>query len=146
MYLMTKPMKIFTLSIFAFIIGVSALAQQASSEGDFMNKVFKPVQESEAVYYRNITATAEGYGGTVCWMNGTVRMTGFFTSSSNEELVKHGNFVFYYDNGNVESSGYYEHGIKVGSWKRFTSDGTARTDRYYKPESADFIRDVMAGK
>ena len=143
---MTKPIKLFALSIFACLTGVMALAQQASSERDFMDKVFKPVQESEAVYYLDLTATSEGYGGTVCWMNGTVRMTGFFKESSTEELIKHGNFIFYYDNGKIESSGYYEHGIKVGSWKRFTSDGTAKTDRYYKPESAAFIREVMAYK
>lgn len=143
---MTKPMKTFTLSILTCFMGVAAVAQQASSERDFMDKVFKPVSEKEAAYYRDIISIEDGFGGSIYWINGDLRMTGFYNNKIDGEFVKHGNFVFYYADGTVESSGYYENGIKVSAWKRFTANGTPRTDRYYKPESADFIRDAMAGK
>lgn len=143
---MTRPMKTLTLSILALLMGYSTFAQQASSDRDYLSKVFKPVAEAEAAYYRDITTAGEDFSGTVHWMNGTLRMTGFYKKDKDGELIKHGSFIYYYDNGNIESSGYYEKGVKVGAWKRFTADGTARPDRYYNPESAEFIRNVMAGK
>jgi antitoxin component YwqK of YwqJK toxin-antitoxin module len=78
-------------------------------------------------------------------MKGSLRMTGTMVPLG-DSMTEHGIFVYYYENGQVESEGYYEHGIKVGAWKRYTVKGSERPDRYYKPESANFIRHVMAGK
>ena len=127
-------------------MGTAVLAQNAPADRDFMNKVFKSSSKGEAVYYRDLTPTAEGFSGSVYWNNGDLRMTGFYKEDNDGGLVKHGDFIFYYDNGNIESLGSYEYGIKVGAWKRFTTDGKARPNRYYKPDSADFIRNAMAGK
>jgi antitoxin component YwqK of YwqJK toxin-antitoxin module len=143
---MKKPMKLFLLSIIACQMGTAVLAQNAPADRDFMDRVFKSSSKGEAVYYRDLTPTAEGFSGSVYWINGDLRMTGFYKEDNEGGLVKHGDFIFYYDNGNIESLGSYEYDIKVGAWKRFTTEGTARPNRYYKPDSADFIRDAMAGK
>lgn len=35
----------------------------------------------------------------------------------------HGTAVFHYENGQVESTGNYDHGIKTGQWKNFDTTG-----------------------
>ena len=35
----------------------------------------------------------------------------------------HGPSKYYYQNGFVESEGYYEHGLKKGSWKNYNNEG-----------------------
>ena len=143
---MKNPMKLFLLSVIAFQMGMNVLAQNTPADRDFMDRVFKCSSKGEALYYRELKPTAEGFSASVYWINGDLRMTGFYKEDNEGGLVKHGDFVFYYDNGNMESLGCYEYGIKVGAWKRFTREGKARPNRYYKPDSANFIRDAMAGK
>ena len=129
---------------FTWLFALSGSTQNGSDK-EYLNNVFQTVSKSEAVYYQETSNQADGsITCHVYFMNGDIRMTGRYIQETNE-LVKHGMFTYYYDNGSIESSGYYEKGIKVGSWKRFSSNGVQRPDRFYSAESADFLRDVMGG-
>ena len=129
---------------FTSLFALSGFAQNESTK-EYLNNVFKSVSKSEAVYYRESAVQNDGFVTySVYFLNGDIRMTGR-NIHDNGRSVKHGLFTYYYENGSIESSGYYEKGIKVGSWKRFTSNGIQRADRYYSPESADFLRTVMGG-
>jgi len=38
---------------------------------------------------------------------------------------------WYYENGLIESEGFYENGAKIGIWKRYNSDGEPKPDKMY---------------
>ena len=39
----------------------------------------------------------------------------------------HGNGIFYYENGLVQSTGSFNHGLKTGEWKMYTEKGKLKT-------------------
>ncbi|MDZ4824317.1 MAG: hypothetical protein SH856_12740 [Flavobacteriales bacterium] len=61
-----------------------------------------------------------------------------------KQFREDGQFVFFYENGTVESSGQYDRGYKVGEWKRFADSGVEKPVRYYNPETAERIRQIQA--
>lgn len=84
----------------------------------------------------------QSYLAEVKDMDGNLKFRGRYAIIEGR-FVEHGEFTFFYPNGKVESSGSYDNGVKVGNWKRFTSNGQQRPDRYYDPASATLIRSVM---
>ncbi len=137
--------KITSFFLFASFFAMQGFSQ-APTEVEYLSQLFKLTDKKSAYYTRVYEPTDKGeFIATVKDMKGSLRMMGTMVPMG-EEMTEHGHFIFYYENGQVESEGYYEHGIKVGAWKRFTVRGSERPERYYKPESADFLRDVMAGK
>jgi antitoxin component YwqK of YwqJK toxin-antitoxin module len=142
---MTKNLTLI-LGVFASLIIFDASGQDLA-EQSYLDQVFQETaKKREASYVRQLKQKdTSTYQAEVKTMKGSLRMTGEYLLNS-QALLEHGKFTFYYDDGSVESSGYYEKGVKVGSWERYTADGSRRPDRYYNPESADFIRDVMAGE
>ncbi len=60
-----------------------------------------------------------------------------------KNFLEDGHFKYYHPNGNIESVGEFERGVKVGSWKRFEATGKRKQDRYYPAESASLIRESM---
>lgn len=138
-------MKKLTTILTAFALTTLAFAQGGPQE-DFLNSMFEPCEEYEAQYLRTITEKENGLmEAKVTDLVGSVKMEGSYLMSGGD-MLEHGKFVFYYSTGQVESSGYYEQGIKVGTWKRYTLMGEARADRYYNPESASFLRSIMDGE
>ncbi|MCB0761185.1 MAG: hypothetical protein KDC12_06635 [Flavobacteriales bacterium] len=128
-----------------FSLMALAIHAQQSPEPQYLSSLFQPTTQENAAYIRTLEASADGtFKATVRSLGGDLRMEGHMTKVS-DLYLEHGMFTFYYDNGQVESQGYYEMGIKVGSWKRFTAQGSERPERYYRPESADFLRSIMAG-
>ena len=137
--------KITTLILFAVLFAGQGFSQ-APTEVEYLSQLFKTTEKSSAYYTREYEkAEINECTTTVKDMEGSLRMTGTMVSV-NDVMTEHGLFVYYYENGQVESEGYYEHGIKVGAWKRYTFKGSERPERYYKPESADFLRNVMADR
>lgn len=47
--------------------------------------------------------------------------------------------TYYFENGNIQSEGSYSNGRKSGSWKRFTSDGSQKSDRLYSDVSMETV-------
>lgn len=126
-------------------IALATVAFSQDVKRDYLNAMFEKCGEYEARYYRELTPIADDLlQAQVTDLVGNVKMEGTYILDG-KDLIEHGRFIFYYGSGQIESNGYYERGIKVGTWKRFTMMGDPRTDRYYNPESAAFLRSVMAG-
>ena len=46
---------------------------------------------------------------------------------------KEGEFTFYYENGNVESTGMFHEDKRVGAWKYYNPDETLKTETELPP-------------
>ena len=44
----------------------------------------------------------------------------------------HGLSQWYFENGGIESEGYYKNGAKIGVWKRYNSNGDPKPDKTYR--------------
>lgn len=124
----------------------SVLAQDYQYK-TYLDQLFRETVKKNASYVRELTMVDEReslYTGVVWSMKGKKKMEGnyFFKAT---EIIEHGKFTYYFPNGQIESKGMYEKGIKVGAWKRFTADGSSRADRFYDPSTADLIRNSMGG-
>lgn len=62
---------------------------------------------------------------------------------TNEKFdTPNGYFKYYYPNGNLESEGAFENGIKIGTWKRYTLDGDDRPPLFYSQERLELLSEV----
>ena len=69
------------------------------------------------------------YAVDITYADGSPRMKGSYLDPALN--IPDGEFTYYYANGQVESTGAYDHGYKAGTWKCFTAAGQARADRIY---------------
>lgn len=125
-----------TLLTFIFLGGVA-------QDLDYLDTKLEETKKRQATYVREFVEIENNvYQCTVKHVNGSLKCEGVYVLMDGK-FMEHGEFVFYYSNKQVESKGRYQYGIKVGSWERYTSGGNRRPDRYYDPESANMIRNVM---
>lgn len=60
---------------------------------------------------------------------GRLLAEGRFLDAGLKEM--HGDFIYYYVNGQVESRGRFENGHKIGVWERFDTEGRPMAERVY---------------
>jgi len=106
-----------------------------NGQTQFLDAYFNVVPNQElAKYSRDVVVTNDTtYQIIMKYVTGEVMMTGTFADSKLE--IQNGNFKYFYANGNPESEGRFKRGIKVGTWKRWSFDGTKKPDRYYPDEN-----------
>ncbi|NQX93070.1 MAG: hypothetical protein HRT74_13275 [Flavobacteriales bacterium] len=126
------------------LIFLSVLTIQTQAQDQvYLDQTLNVSKKKDAQFTRTMTYLGDSvYVARVTDLEGNLKVQGAYTMMDGK-LYEHGKFTYYYTNGQIESQGMYEMGIKVGSWKRFTSSGDPKPDRYYRPESADLIRAVM---
>ncbi len=112
----------------------------------YLNASFEPVeQKADATYYRTILRTGKGFEVQIYYTSGALQMTGIYRDPELE--VADGAFVFYYENRQKESEGYFCRNTKCGIWKRWAEDGSRKSDRVY-PDPAEIyapkVQDVPA--
>lgn len=139
--------KLLTLTLIFLTVLTFQTQAQNSPDGKqdqvFLDQTLKVSTKKNAQFKRTMTYLGDSvYVARVTDLKGNLKVQGAYLMSDGK-LYENGKFTFYYANGQVESQGMYEMGVKVGSWKRFTADGDPRADRYYRPESAGLIRAVM---
>lgn len=98
----------------------------------YLNRYLEPVKNKKEAYY---TFTAEQqpdglYKIVVHDLSGNLKMEGFSRDALG--LEKHGNFTFYYSNGNKESEGAFANGIKSGVWQRYANNGDTLAEKVYE--------------
>lgn len=127
-------------TLFLVLLNERVSAQQVQ----FLDNTLRTVKSARlATYTRQLTPTgSEEYNAEIKTRDGVMKVKGGYIKIK-DELLEHGEFTFYYPNGGVESHGRYEKGVKVGVWERYAIDGQRKADRYYNPESADALRQVM---
>lgn len=118
---------------------------KAQDEVHYLDAQLNDTKKRKAVYRREMEKVSDDlYTSTVYDASDRVKFIGSYKKAQNK-LFEHGEFVFYHPSGQIESRGRYEFGVKVGSWERYTASGGRKPDRYYDPEGAAVIRDVMGG-
>lgn len=87
-------------------------------------------KHTTSLFHRTATLDADGaYSVKITYPDGAPRMIGRYQDAA--LTVPDGDFTYYYSNGQVESTGVYDHGWKSGMWKCFTASGKSRADRIY---------------
>ena len=83
-----------------------------------------PTTDTVNTWHRVVSSRADGrYMVQVTAPDGSLMMEG--TYSDAQCLVQNGLFTFYYGNGQVSTRGFYEMGIKTGTWLHFDARRTA---------------------
>ena len=132
--------KLLTLT-FVFVFGTNGNAY--SQDQAFLDAQLKETKKKHATFTRIMTHIGDSvFVARVTDLEGNLKIEGAYVVSDGK-VIENGKFTFYHQNGKIESQGMYEMGVKVGTWKRFMQNGTAKTDRYYDPKSATMIRAVM---
>jgi len=123
----------FAMGIF---LSVSALGQAVTSE--YLDAQFNVLPTADkAKYQREVTVSPDSsYAVLVKYITGETFMKGVYSDAKLEN--EHGNFTYFYANGNSESEGRFKNGYKVGTWKRWNFEGVKKPDRYYPDE--DFVK------
>lgn len=92
-------------------------------------------QIDSAVFYREITYTENGKIDTTqkvidYYISGVKQFEGYLVSENPD--IKNKECVFYYPNGNIETSGSYEDGYKIGIWKDYYKNGEIKRIYYWR--------------
>ncbi|MGF1565673.1 MAG: toxin-antitoxin system YwqK family antitoxin [Flavobacteriales bacterium] len=129
--------------VIALFLGMFSEPIQAQ-QVQYLDNTLRTVKSARlATYTRQLTPLGgEEFKAEIKTREGVVKVKGGYIKIK-DELLEHGEFTFFYPNGAVESRGRYEKGVKVGVWERYAMDGQRKPDRYYNPESADVLRQVM---
>lgn len=140
-FTMKNPkLTIFVLTAFFFSFGLGTQAQ------DCLNSKLEKTSPDQARYHRRLVRVNDTlFVAEVFDLENRLRFTGNYLFSKGK-LVEHGEFVFYYPDGVIESKGLYDQGIKIGTWQRFAENGAKRPDKYYNPERTEELRGVMGSQ
>ena len=96
-------------------------------------------RRSTVVYNRVVTREKDNtFRADITDLNGMPRMTGTYKDAALK--VPDGEFIYYYANGRVESTGTYVNGMKRGTWRCWQSDGAPRADRIYLGQDWDHLQ------
>lgn len=108
-----------------------------------LDGLMQDTDQARAQFTLALTQISEyEFDGTLIDKMNQIKASGGFVKVG-KKYLEDGHFVYYHPNGKIESEGEYDKGIKVGYWKRYDANGTAKPDRYYPAESADKIRALM---
>lgn len=131
---------IFVLTLLFFSLGMGVQAQ------DCLNSKLEKTSPDQARYHRRLVRVNDTlFVAEVFDLEQRLRFTGNYLFSKGK-LLEHGEFVFFFPNGTIESKGLYDQGIKIGTWQRFAENGAKRPDKYYNPARTEELRSVMESK
>lgn len=131
------------LSVFMFFGSLIVSNAQPESKTIHLDALMKVTADVNSNYNLVLTKVAgENYEGIIYDYANQIKAKGRYVQVG-KKFLEDGHFTFYYANGQIESEGEYDRGVKVGNWKRFDQHGKRKTDRYYPAESADLIREAM---
>jgi Gram-negative bacterial TonB protein C-terminal len=124
--------KIFSAFFLFFIL--HSLAQETADKKIYLDSLLYESSEISHMYYRIIKnyyaeKKQNFYRVNDYYKSGKVAMTG--TSKSNEYLLKEGQFVYYFENGNKKSSTYYKDGTEEGVHYEWYKNGNPKLEGEY---------------
>jgi len=126
--------------------GTIGACAQSENETLFFDALLKQTQKRHAVFTLQLSHSGgDIFEGTIFSDQKLVKANGQW-KLEDKRYLEHGQFVFFYGNGQIESRGEYDRGVKVGNWARYEEDGKQKADRYYNPESAALIRQTLGIK
>jgi hypothetical protein len=138
------PKKFKSIAALALInlFSICSFAQQESTVV-YLDQMFKMTSNSSAPFKLELKKIAgDTYSGLVTDYLGTIKSKGTYIMVA-KRYLEDGHFTYYFQNGQIESEGEFDRGVKVGSWKRFDQNGKRKADKYYPAESAEKVREAM---
>lgn len=124
------------LPLLLFVLTLSVQAEGLrgqDTEPRYLSAVLEPTSKKNASFYRVPNGKkADLFVGTTFSIDGRMKAEGTYNDEA--LTIEHGAFVFYHENGDIESKGSYEHGRKSGLWKRFGRGGDELAEKIYDPE------------
>jgi len=122
----------FILSLFAFsLLAIAGYSSTPDGMEIYMtNHMEVTDNKKEASFICNILDESEmGYHVKAYFMTGELKMEGWF---QDKELTQpHGEFTYYYQNGQIESKGEFMEGSKFGLWERYDFEGNPKPEKIY---------------
>jgi len=115
---------------------IEAVAQQPTLH---LDKGFQRTKKELSVYDIPLVMGENNIFVAQVKIDDKLKMTGEYVAYENT-FIENGQFTFYFDNGTIESTGFYERGARIGTWKRFDEAGNAKADRFYTLEGAHNVR------
>jgi antitoxin component YwqK of YwqJK toxin-antitoxin module len=111
----------------------------------FLDNCLNQTTVSKAEYYQTFQPLGnDQFLIKTYFATGELKMTG--TARQSDLPVFHGNFVYYYQSGVVESRGKYTNGIKDGIWERFDPNGDEKAERIYTGIPVEHYFETLAYK
>ncbi len=99
----------------------------------YLDSFLKECKKRHAEYIREVEKNAFGrFEATTVSVYGDTVFIGEY--SDPDCTTPHGRFAYFHENGQVKSMGYYSSARKVGVWKHYKDDGTARPFVKYNKE------------
>ncbi|CAD5253249.1 MULTISPECIES: energy transducer TonB [unclassified Imperialibacter] len=99
----------------------------------FLDKKLIETKKETADYYRLKTPSISDPEMTMVedyYMGGQLRMSGSFMLPKGN--IKHGWFVYYFQNGKKSSEGNFEKGQRVGNWTYWHKNGVKKETRFFE--------------
>ena len=96
----------------------------------YLDERMKETKKKTATYYCELVGVTENlYHFKAYFLSGELKMEGWYSDA--EMKIANGDFVFYYQTGQVESKGEYKEGEKYGIWQRFDRYGNEKPEKVY---------------
>ncbi len=120
------------LTIAVSFLSVAAFGQERV---DYLDPQLNLVKDSlTSKFIRKVSSVNDSvHNVTINYRTGELMMTGSYKDKGLQ--LENGDFKYFYANGVVESEGKYRNGYKVGTWKRWSYDGSTKPDRLYADEN-----------
>ncbi len=113
-------MKIIQL-FFLFMLSSNFVFGQQKTDTVYFNSKWEQVTKEKFDYYRTSTNESGLINVTDYWKSGEVQMTGIYESL--EPKVQHGDFIWYFKNGNIRQTTTFDNGKAVGLTREFDTNG-----------------------
>jgi len=133
--------KLYTILLGMFTFGHGVMAQsQLQPKTIHLNAMMQTGSEAGSIYRLQLTPIDDTkYKGIIVDGMENRKVEGLYIER-NGRYIEDGHFKYFFPNGQVESEGDFQAGVKVGHWKRFDFMGNQKPDRYYPPSSASARR------
>jgi len=117
-------------TVIVFQICVMSVFAHGGEDAIYLDERMKETKKKDATYYCELVGVTDNlYHYKAYFLSGELKMEGWYTDSSLEK--PHGEFVYYYQTGQVESKGEYKEGEKYGIWQRFDRYGNEKPEKVY---------------
>jgi len=136
--------KLYTVLLGIITFGHGVMAQsQPQPKTIHLNAMMQTGSETGSIYRLQLTPIDDTkYKGIIVDGMENRKVEGLYIER-NGHYIEDGHFKYFFPNGQIESEGDFQAGVKVGHWKRFDFLGNQKPDRYYPPSSASARRKSM---
>jgi len=111
-------------------IGLSSVFAYGGNEAIYLDERMRETKKKNATYYCELVGVTDNYYHyKAFFLTGELKMEGWYADA--EMQKPHGDFVFYYQSGQIESKGEYREGEKYGIWQRFDKSGAEKAEKVY---------------